>query len=142
VQRSEHNYYTAASRYGHAACSAYKTDRCVAQALVISSNRAVEAHLHIISELTHGVLFLGTPHRGSDLAWWASKLAQIVGIVKQTNSSVVSQLSKGSSELDRIQVDFDFLLRNRLAIGLPEIQLKCFFEEKKITGVGQVCYHA
>jgi hypothetical protein len=114
---------------------------CIQQALVISSNRALEPHLHATSQLTHGVLFLGTPHKGSGLASWAKRLASLVGLVKQTNTRVLEELQKGSHELDRIQSNFDFLLRNRTTLGLKDIQLKCFYEEKSTTGVGKVCWY-
>ena len=110
----------------------------LSQALVRSQQWASEAHLLLLCECTRGVIFLGTPHKGSELARWAKCLANVVGVVKQANSSIVRQLEKDSEELERIQDNFDILLRSREAKALPPIHIKCFFEEKPITGIGQV----
>ena len=64
----------------------------------------------------------------------------MVGLMKQTNTAILGQLRKESEELDRIQESFDIHLRSRSVKLLPLIEVKCFFEEKPITGIGQVLY--
>ena len=58
--------------------------------------------------------------------------------MKQTNTKNLQHLEKGSEELDRIQESFDNLLRSRVVSKLPPIEVKCFFEEKPLTGIGCV----
>jgi hypothetical protein len=109
------------------------------QALVRSQSRGTEHHLQELSESTCGVVFLGTPHKGAQLAHEAARLAGFVGLVKQTNQSNLRQLQKGFEDLDLIQEDFDNLLRCHPQNELPEIQIKCLFEQLPTTGIGLVC---
>lgn len=97
---------------------------------------ATESHLVLLSDSTRGVIFLGTPHKGAELALWAKRLARVVGLVKQTNPTILDQLQ--TEELDRIQDSFDILLRSRGVSKLSPIEVKCFFEEKPMTGIGHV----
>ncbi len=97
-----------------------------------------EQHLHTLYGCTRAIIFLGTPHKGAGLAGWFSRLAQVVGIVKQTNPQLLKQLEANSADLERIQEEFDILLRSRAASDHPALQIQCFFEEKPVTGVGTV----
>lgn len=54
-----------------------------------TANRRPETHLKSILELTRGIIFLGTPHQGSNFAKWAEMLATSIGILKQTNPQMV-----------------------------------------------------
>jgi len=106
-------------------------------ALVVSRQRP-EPHLRDISILTRGILFLGTPHRGSDLARWAEMLAGAVGNVKQTNRRIVEVLKRDSEVLSRVQDGFHTMLLSRSQDGLPPIEVACFYEELPLPGVGTV----
>jgi len=60
-----------------------------------------------IKPKTMGVVFAGTPHRGSDKARWlkvATNLATFV--LKDNSSSQVTALCRGSETLERLQTDF------------------------------------
>lgn len=66
-----------------------------------------------IKSATHGVVFLGTPHRGSDKAKWANIATNLMGVVlKDHNSKVVDALVRGSETLERIQTNFSKFLIN------------------------------
>ena len=106
--------------------------------MVRSRELATESHLTTLLDSTRGIIFLGTPHKGAELAAWANRLARVFGVLKQTNAAIVNQLSSDSPELEKIQDSFDNLLRSRVVEKLPPIEVMCFFEEKSITGVGQV----
>lgn len=94
--------------------------------------------LAVVGESTHGIIFFGTPHKGAQLAVWGKNLAKAVGAWKQTNSSIVAQLAPGSKDLSNIDDAFDIHLRSRVALRLPKIETKCYYEEHPMTGIGLV----
>ena len=64
-----------------------------------------------IKSATQGIVFLGTPHRGSDKAKWGSVATKLMGVVlKDHNSKVIDALIRGSETLERIQNDFSRFL--------------------------------
>lgn len=107
------------------------------QALLASKNSA-EKHLQNILTCTRGILFLGTPHAGSDLATWAELLAKSVGLVKQTNPQILDVLKRESEVLARIQKEFQSMLRSRLKNHDPSIAITCFYEQLPLPGIGEV----
>ena len=86
-----------------------------------------------VSSCTIGLLFLGTPNHGADLAEWATLGTTIAKIVRHTNSDIVSVLTPGSKMLSRVQHGFHSFLRLR-----TEIAIMCFFEELPLHTVGKV----
>ena len=97
-----------------------------------------EPHSNVLCRCTRAIIFLGTPHKGAGLANWFSRLAQVVGLVKQANTNILKQLNLNSDELSRIQEEFDIFLRSRANDEQAPIQIKCFYEEQPVTGVGIV----
>lgn len=87
---------------------------------------------------TRGILFLGTPHHGSDLAKWTQWLASSIGVVKRTNTEIVRVLRRDSEVLARIQESFHTMIMARISEGLEPIEIICFFEELPMPGVGYV----
>jgi hypothetical protein len=54
-----------------------------------------------------GVVFAGTPHRGSEKARWAKVATNLAKFVLKDNSTAqVTALCKGSETLERLQMDF------------------------------------
>ena len=84
---------------------------------------------------------MGTPLRGADLAQWASRLAQSIGLIKQTNHRILDVLQRESETLSQIQDNFSHLVRKREHNG-PVIELTCMFEEVPVPGVGLVCFNS
>lgn len=78
----------------------------------------------------HGVVFLGTPHRGSDLAWWATFAAEILRTVQLgtgTNTHYVSALKRNSTEFANISQQW---------VERSEgVQIRTFFETERLSGV-------
>lgn len=62
-----------------------------------------------VSKYIHGVLFFGTPHRGSDIASWGttfSKILRASSFGTSTNSSLIKDLQRKSKTLDMISRSF------------------------------------
>ena len=105
---------------------------------LVAANISSEAHANKIEACTRGILFMGTPLRGADLAVWASGLAQGIGLIKQTNHKILDVLQRESETLSQIQDNFHHLVRKRDQKG-PAIEIACMFEEIPVSGVGMVC---
>ena len=101
------------------------------------SKQRSEPHLQNILRLTHGIVFLGTPHHGAGLARWAKLLSLSIGVINQTNTDILAVLERDSEVLARIQDGFHTMVLARSQEGLP-IKISCFYEELPLPGVGQV----
>lgn len=101
------------------------------------SKASAESHLQQVWKLTTGIVFMGTPHHGADLAAWAKTGSQLMNVLKKTNKDIVAVLKPDSEVLASIQQDFGNLLRNRQQ-GRTAINITCFFEELPVEVVGEV----
>lgn len=81
---------------------------------------------------------MGTPHHGAGLAQWAELLSRSIGVIKQTNTEIVTVLRRESEVLARIQDSFHTIAMARSGEGLQPIQISCLYEELPLPGVGQV----
>ncbi|MCJ1457769.1 hypothetical protein MMC28_008138 [Mycoblastus sanguinarius] len=85
----------------------------------------------IIKSATKGVVFLGTPHRGSNKARWACVATNLMGVLqKDHNSKVTDALVRGAETLERIQTNF-----NKFLITLP---VWSFFEDQQYEKIGKI----
>lgn len=75
------------------------------QAILLSRNTP-ESHLRDVFDSVKGVAFMGTPHRGSWMAGWASIPASALGLVKSTNRSLLKVLETDDQLLELLQVNF------------------------------------
>ncbi|KLU89624.1 ankyrin repeat domain-containing protein [Magnaporthiopsis poae ATCC 64411] len=96
------------------------------KAILLSRNNP-EPHLRSIFEHTKGVLFMGTPHRGSWLAYWANLSASVLGLVKSANRSLLTTLQQDDQLLETIQCDFWAMVREQREAGRA-LEVTCFFE--------------
>ncbi|PMD17926.1 hypothetical protein NA56DRAFT_542480, partial [Hyaloscypha hepaticicola] len=101
------------------------------------SKSSPETHISRIVDCTVGILFLGTPHFGADLASWAKFGSKLASILTSSNPSIVAVLQPHSEVLANIQKSFHSLLRCRRDEG-TEICITCFFEELPLPVVGEV----
>ncbi|PVH71701.1 hypothetical protein DL98DRAFT_520934 [Cadophora sp. DSE1049] len=105
----------------------------VEQALLLSW-RANEASLQDLFSATAAVLFMGTPHSGSALAFWGRTVATYLNMFHRTNREILGVLEPRSEVLAAVEQDFQQMLLK------PEIKIDvfCFYEELAMTGVGKV----
>ncbi|KAH6650858.1 hypothetical protein F5144DRAFT_543848 [Chaetomium tenue] len=106
----------------------------VCQDALLSSRASPERHLQQILKCTRGILFLGTPHSGTNLAVIGQRLSRLAGLVSGTNTRLVEVLRRDSEVLARIQDDFHSLLR----LQGDGIKITCVYEEIPIQGIGEV----
>jgi pimeloyl-ACP methyl ester carboxylesterase len=104
--------------------------------------RQSEAHISAIADSTTGLLFMGTPHRGSDQAHWGGILASVLGYVKQDNADLVKRLNKEEPRLALLQERFAKLVEIRKETNRP-FCITCFYEELPVPVLGLVgkCGH-
>lgn len=105
------------------------------QALTIADH--AEKHEKQILDDTRAIAFLGTPHRGSDLASWGTIAGNMVNLVKRTNTDIVGVLQSDSEVLENVTQDFHTMLRSRERDGGASIQITCFVEELQVTTAGK-----
>jgi protein SERAC1 len=86
-----------------------------------------EPHLRGISDCTKGIVFLGTPHRGSWMADWARIPASALGVVKTTNRSLLNILETDDMYLQSVQGRFWSMVREQQNAG-RDLEVTCFFE--------------
>jgi hypothetical protein len=108
----------------------------VQKALSLSRSRS-EAHLKQLERYTTGIVFLGTPHHGSDLAAWATVCGKLVKSFKDTNVDILNVLRPESEVLRDTQDEFGQLLESRKSEG-RKINITCFYEELAMSIIGQV----
>jgi hypothetical protein len=109
----------------------------IERALQLSENSA-EKHLHQIESCTHGIVFLGTPHSGSDFAPFAKAVAQsLKAIGKWVNTDILDILRRDSQTLLDVEDWFGHWLRRRSEIQ-KSVSITCFFEEYELPLVGKV----
>jgi protein SERAC1 len=116
--------------------SDFKANRVLLQALD-RSDRVSDTlpHLARIFSSTRGIIFLGTPHRGSDISSLAKVVASIAKVAFQTvNEDLIRDLERDSQILDRIRDSFSRILNRRT------FTVWSFVEELATIGVGKV-YH-
>jgi hypothetical protein len=90
-----------------------------------------QSHLFSIFKSTYGVMFFGTPHRGSEMASMGRIAAKIVNLgLGESNHELLRALELGSSELQRISDCFSRMLP-RQSKGLA---VYSFLEGLPITG--------
>ena len=84
------------------------------------------------------MIFLGTPHTGSDFAPFAKVVAKILEASgKRVNSDILDVLQKNSQTLIDIEDWFAQWLRIRTKGNIP-VQVTCFFEEIALPGGNKV----
>jgi hypothetical protein len=97
---------------------------------MLNASRTEVTHLKDILPATYGIIFLGTPHRGSGTATIA-RIAQDItrALWKNPSASVLHDLEVNAQTLDRVGRSFSQILVSQ------RIQIYSFREERPTNGV-------
>jgi hypothetical protein len=115
--------------------------RSVSQALVFASkigtHEADYEDFQCVVKATAGIIFLGTPHRGSDFPKWGIRKAltgQLFGWKAYLEQLNVLQIDSTTSVLPVLNEDFKNIKESD---SLSKLKLVCFYETKEVSlGVG------
>ncbi len=110
----------------------------VCKEAILLSRDSPEPHLRRIFDCTKGVVFMGTPHKGSWMANWAKIPVSALGLVKSVNKPLLEVLETRNEFVESIQSKFMEMLRQRQNEGDKAIGIACFLEELPLPVVGQV----
>ncbi|KAM0547291.1 hypothetical protein ACHAPJ_010426 [Fusarium lateritium] len=106
------------------------------EAILISRNNPNTHRREVFNQLK-GIVFMGTPHKGSWMANWAKIPVSALGLVKSANKSLLKILETDDQFLESIQPKFLALVREQREAG-RHLQVACFFEELPLPRFGQV----
>ena len=100
------------------------------QALVISHAQTLESkrHLRDILVSTHGVLFFGTPHSGTNGAALLQTMNRLLSVYMQTTDTVLQHLKTNCSELENLQRMYH--------PASEKLNTVCFYEEYPTPIIG------
>lgn len=109
----------------------------VCKEAILHSRNHPESHLRDIFDCTKGIIFMGTPHKGSWMADWGRISARAIGLVKSTNESLLGILETKDQFLESIQGRFLDMVREQRESG-RRLEVTCFFEELPLPVAGTV----
>lgn len=106
----------------------------VCEQALLSCTEGGESNLEKVFQSTRGIIFMGTPHAGADLATYGFQLAKLLNMVRGTNAALLDPLRQKSEVLTTVQQRF------QQSVARPEVLMRiyCFFEEKPVIGVGKI----
>ncbi|KAK5188831.1 hypothetical protein LTR47_011690 [Exophiala xenobiotica] len=92
----------------------------------------LESRYQSIKNATTGLIFLGTPHRGSDKATYGKVLANVAQFIShKPPPRLLSALQTNSDVLLQLTTNFRF--------QLPDYEVYSFFELRPIKGLSSLC---
>jgi len=91
----------------------------------------LESRYQSIKDATSGLIFMGTPHRGSDKATYGKVLANVAQFVcHRPPQRLLTALQTNSDVLYRLTTDFRF--------QLPDYEVCSFYEQRPMTGLSSL----
>jgi hypothetical protein len=97
---------------------------------MLNASRSEVTYLKEILPATYGIIFLGTPHRGSAVATLGKIAQEITKILwKSPNITVLRDLEVNSQTLERVGRGFSQILVEK------EVKIHSFREERKTKGI-------
>ncbi|KAF5982742.1 gpi inositol-deacylase pgap1-like [Fusarium bulbicola] len=101
------------------------------------SRSSPDVYLNSLESSTVGLLFIGTPHFGSNKARWGGYCTAMVSLMSSPNKNIIEVLERDSEMLATIQHKFHEILRLRQAKNRP-ISITCFYEELASPSIGMI----
>ena len=102
------------------------------QALLTASREVNDEQKRAVFEQTAGVIFLGSPLRGTKaatFAGWKNFVFGILGHNQESSITLLSDLEANSSRLESLVADFGKLtIRSGMQKGM---EIRCFYETRK-----------
>ncbi|KAL2048275.1 hypothetical protein N7G274_000186 [Stereocaulon virgatum] len=102
----------------------------VKKAIVLAYERCCVPEFEDIANYTMSIAFMGVPHKGSTSAWWGNLAANIlngVSIGTSTNTRLITDLRKNSSNL--VKISTQFIHRSQ------SLRIYTFYETKRLGPV-------
>lgn len=96
---------------------------------MIRAHERLELYGEVLSKIS-SVVFLGTPHRGSDVAWWATfpaNLLKALQLGSGTNTAYLDALVKNSAEFS--------LTSQQWVERSAGLKIRTFFETERLHGI-------
>lgn len=91
----------------------------------------LESRYQSIRDSTLGLIFLGTPHRGSDKATYGKVLSDVAQfMIHRPPSKLLTALQTNSDVLQRLTTDFRF--------QLPDYHVFSFYEQRPMKGLSHL----
>ncbi|KAH7459867.1 hypothetical protein FOMA001_g19853 [Fusarium oxysporum f. sp. matthiolae] len=106
------------------------------EAILISRNNPNRSRRDFFARIK-GVVFIGTPHKGSWMADWSRIPAKALGLVKSTNKTLLEVLETNNQYLESIHGRFLSMMREQREAG-RQFEVACFLEELPLSTVGKV----
>jgi hypothetical protein len=113
----------------------------VIKKVVLHSNESNMTDISPITGDTRGIIFMGTPHAGSEHADLGSLVVKIVKIsFQQVNSSMLNELRLHSPDRQDLEQRFNALLLRRRQTKTA-IEVRCFCETEPMSAVSGLVRH-
>ncbi len=105
-----------------------------ASVTVIGERNAAGDSVQSIAEHVKGMIFLGTPFAGSNLARWGDLVRAIFSVVRQTDQTTLKTLKENSHDLKALGTAFPETIRKRTNLG-KEVRIVFFYETLPTYGM-------
>ena len=101
----------------------------------MAGNRSAPSdNTETVSNHIRGIVFLGTPFCGSEIASWVSRFHKVADYIFEINKSNISDLRSKSDTLQHLMEEFANVLRKRDKSD-ESIRTTFFYEQRKTQNV-------
>jgi hypothetical protein len=105
-----------------------------AEVIVLGERNAAGDSVQSIAEHVNGMVFLGTPFAGSNLAKWGDLVRAIFNVVRKTDQTTLKTLKENSHDLKELGIAFPETIRKRNNTA-KKVGIVFFYETLPTHGV-------